>query len=191
MKKSFALTAIKDVLKESLQEVLSEALIPLCTIITDTLNDISDLRVEVETVKSDNAALKAEINTLRDEMKAVKSTMQRVEEKANANEQYSRKSNIRISGIPEDEVEDGRVCIEKGKSFIQCNLDVNVEDNEIDKAHRVGKRRTSSPRSMIVKFISHSVKERVYTQKKKLRGKSGLFINEDLTKKKLGSTQSH
>jgi hypothetical protein len=97
--------------------------------------------------------------------------------KTNANEQYSRKYNIRIGGIKKDPKED---CYEKVSTFFQSKLGLKIENSEYDRIHRVGKR-ASKDRQMIVKFKSYRTKAEVIKHRLKLKGAAGLFINEDLT----------
>lgn len=97
--------------------------------------------------------------------------------KANENEQYSRKYNLRLVGLNEDEGED---CVDKVVDFCKEKLDLNI-DKEIDRAHRLGPKSTDKNRSVIVKFKSYGVKATICSKRKKLKG-TNFYINEDLTK---------
>ena len=68
--------------------------------------------------------------------------------KASANEQYSRRYNIRVSGLPEEKDKD---CTDKVVKFCQENLETsNVTFENVDKAHRVGKpKKDGIPRAII------------------------------------------
>ena len=66
----------------------------------------------------------------------------------NNNEQYSRRSNVRIYGIPEKKVEDYYDAV--------VNFCRNSLKCEIDQTHRVRKQRNDpTPRAMIVTFLSY------------------------------------
>lgn len=95
-------------------------------------------------------------------------------------EQYSRRDNIRISGIDEKPSEDtNKIVIETLKE--QLNIDCTV--NEISRSHRVGKVVSGKPRQIIVKFVRHDTKASVMRKRKLLKEKkSNIFVNEDLTK---------
>ena len=83
----------------------------------------------------------------------------------NDNEQYSQRSNVRISGLDKKQGE---------------NLNVDISDKNIDRAHPVGKDREGRSRANIVRFNSHKDKIAVMRQRQELHS-SGYYINEDLT----------
>lgn len=108
-------------------------------------------------------------------------------------EQYSRRSCLRISGIPEpgDRNEDvTKIVLDFAK-----RVGSKIGTGDIDRAHRVGRPRTSddvdnagararttSGREIIIKFTNSSARLSLLKGRAKLREeKSGFFINEDLT----------
>ncbi|KAK9730990.1 hypothetical protein QE152_g14036 [Popillia japonica] len=98
-------------------------------------------------------------------------------------EQYSRRNSIRVFGIPENNDENVR-----NKIIELCShkLNVNIDNTQIDRAHRVGStntansKHTSSHRGIMVKFINYEHKMLVLQNRKKLKG-SKVVITEDLT----------
>ena len=59
-----------------------------------------------------------------------------------------------------------------------------MKSEDIEIAHRVGKRNRKGARAIIVRFVSQKVKNEVFWNHKKLMEKKcGIFIVEDLTKK--------
>ena len=115
-------------------------------------------------------------------------------------QQYSRRNNIRVFGIPEkpDEETDALVC------SIAERIGVGITTQDIDRSHRVGRREPqpsqprppsyasaarsnqstqNPPRPIIVKFISHKAKLAFIRNRRKLKG-SKVVVAEDLTKKK-------
>ena len=110
-------------------------------------------------------------------------------------QQYSRRNNLRIFGIPEksDEQTDQLVC------GVAEKIGVRITAQDIDRSHRVGKRiqqstqgdsyahaarngQRSQPRPIIVKLISYKSKIAFIKSRRKLKG-SGIVVAEDLTKK--------
>ena len=92
-------------------------------------------------------------------------------------EQYSRRYCLRITGLKKEENESADNCVEKVVKMCE-DLNVNIIDKDIDRAHRIGKDKSS----MIVKF--HSFKKRTILYKS--RKKEGpLRIYLDLTKRRL------
>jgi hypothetical protein len=85
----------------------------------------------------------------------------------NENEQYSRRCNIRIHGIPEEESEN---CYEVVLDLFRKDILCEVNESEIDRTHRVGKRQAGyKPRAIIVKF-------KVMKSKTILKGKPLLVV---------------
>ena len=101
-----------------------------------------------------------------------------VQIKANDNEQYSHRCNLRFYGIEQVENEDSEEIICR---FCAEELEVDIALHEIDCAHRVGITQENKPHPIIVKLSSHKTKVKILNRKK-LQGREGLFIAEDLTK---------
>ena len=111
-------------------------------------NEVTKLRDEVDdSINHVESVLKQDIDT--------------VWEYAVRNEQYSRKNNLRILGLDEDE---GENLEEKFIKFVGDNLHEEVQSNEIEIIHRIGakrsggdqgSRRSSKPRPVIVKLQSN------------------------------------
>ena len=99
--------------------------------------------------------------------------------KANENEQYSRRNNLRIFGLPKnDKNENSKEIVH---SFIKDNLhmsDVKIE--EISAAHRVGFARNNKPQPMIVRFATRECRMSIIRNRKTLKH-SPFVITEDLT----------
>ena len=98
-------------------------------------------------------------------------------------EQYSRRDSLRIvNNWPEIRGENTDNHVVK---LVNEQLKIDTRPEEIARSHRVGPRRINKkPRPVIVKFISHNTKEKIY----RARGRSAFneetehfYINEDLT----------
>ena len=61
-------------------------------------------------------------------------------------------------------------------------LGIDVKQEDLDRSHRLGKvkRNDNKPRPIIVKFARYAVRNKVFSNKKKLKGKK-LLITESLT----------
>lgn len=91
-------------------------------------------------------------------------------------EQYSRRNNLRIFGVPEERNEDTSKVV-----TILCKekLKLDISPDLMDSCHRLpGKEPQHRP--IIVKFLSHRVKKMISNNKKLLKG-TKLVIREDLT----------
>ena len=94
------------------------------------------------------------------------------------NEQYSRKNNIRIYGLEENPNENLQ---EKIIGLAKEELGVEIKDEEIEIAHRIGqtRRSQSKPRAVIIKFLSNKSKMQLLSKRKLLKGKS-IAVMEDM-----------
>lgn len=123
---------------------------------------IKDLLADNKTIKAENEIL-----------------LQRVDR----TEQYSRRNNIRIFGIPELENENLEEIV---LNVFNNEMDLNIPLENIERCHRVGKqKKNSKPRAVLVKFASYRTRKLVYDNKRKLKSK-GITVKEDLTSIRLG-----
>ena len=128
------------------------------------------------------------VNELKTELK---SSTQRCDDL----EQYSRRNNIIISGIPVSEVTNTETQVVNMLNAYSGEL---ISHNDIDRCHRLQKSNTKKspgqrPPDIIVKFISHKAKAAILSKEpmEKLRSDnngredaSKLYVREDLTKKR-------
>ena len=99
-------------------------------------------------------------------------------------EQYTRRTNIRIYGIPESNVEstDSREDTDiLSLNFVKEELGVDLKLEDISRSHRVGKR-SSKPRPIIVRLSRHNTKVEILRKRKMLKkNKRPYNVQEDLT----------
>ena len=117
------------------------------------------------------------ITPLKKQIDDLSVKLNEVKKHANENEQYSRRCNIHIFGLPELENEN---CYEVVTEFCKTKLGCDLESCEIDRTHRVGRPRLGKQRAIIVKFCSYQSKIKVMKCKRNLKGTS-IYVNEDLT----------
>lgn len=131
--------------------------------------------------------LKASVENLETKLKASDAQYKDLELKHDDLEQYSRRQNVRISGITEQEGEDTDQLIVK---FAKDALKVDITATDIDRSHRVGRKTQSKPtRDIIVRFVSYKSKSLFMRSRKAVRTynnehSTSHFVNEDLTRKR-------
>ena len=67
------------------------------------------------------------------------------------NEQYSRRTCLRITNIPFEEKETSEEVLEKLKKLIKVEAEADIPEKAIDRAHRVGPKKNKN-QAIIVKF---------------------------------------
>lgn len=137
-----------------------------------------------------NDTLHNELKQTRHKLKEQIEETNRLDEIYDDLEQYSRKNSLEIVGVPESAYESTEeVAIRIGEAV---NITIKPEDIEI--SHKL-RRKNSKP--VIVKFLSHKVKTRLYKARTKLKGlkvsdifpsyanaslqEQRIYINENLT----------
>lgn len=159
--------------KESFIQAISTS---ISDIVGKRINDIiakyetkmMEFQTGMDVLKTENATLKKQCNLKVDFL-----------------EQYSRRNNIRIFGIPENGKESVELLV---MDMISTKLGLNMPPDYIERCHRVGKN-TNKPRPIIVKFLSHKYKNAVFSAKSKLK-ETRILIKEDLTKLRFDAMKS-
>lgn len=173
--------------------------------ISDTLEELSD-RLIVDSAKlPEGASEKTALNVLAllmPIMDAIVSTrndqinndheikigklqagMRRTEYGQDALEQYTRRENLRITGLPEVEDESTDTLIESVKSLGEA-IAVNISDSDVSAIHRLGRRTQNKCRQVIVRFTNRNVRNRFLAARKKLKDSERfkrIYMSEDLT----------
>ena len=126
----------------------------------------------------------------------LESKVQSLEDANDALEQYSRRPNVRISGIAETDA--GENTDEKVLAVIngKMNLQPPLNIGQIERSHRVGRKTTESqrdergpprPRPIIVRLCSERIRDVVFRSRTGLKDYNRqhqdhqIFLNEDLT----------
>ena len=144
-------------------------------------------QTEVQELKSCNVLLTTRIEALEAREKIADKTIHDLEEKYDDIEQYSRKFNLEIHGIPERKEEDiTQIILDLAEA-----IDADVREEDIDICHRVYKAEGKA-RPIIVKFTNYDSKYEMYSKRLRLRkvdnrekfGVERVFINENLTSRR-------
>ncbi len=169
IKEVMASTEYKEFMKSLMAEVIEEKIIKRLEKCESDIHDLV-LRVDaLEEINNDNSDLTEDISNLEEEL--------------NDLQQYSRRNSLRISDIPEKANENTNDIV---KSLAHEKLGVSVEERDIDRSHRVGKRNDhetgSKHRQILVKFTNYSARSTMIRSRYKLKG-TGITIHENLTRK--------
>ncbi|XP_078343631.1 uncharacterized protein LOC144629287 [Oculina patagonica] len=138
-------------------------------------------------LETKNKKLEARVLTLEQQDAASSKKVAELEAKYDDIEQYSRKFNLEIHGIPEQEDED----ILNTVLDLAEVLKVELQEEDIDICHRLYKG-ADKARPIIVKFSNYTSKYEMYSARLGLRnldlapkfGAEKIFINENLTKRR-------
>lgn len=128
-------------------------------LVTEMQHMIEPLQNQIISLQKENEYLKHEIDNL---------------------EMYSRRSCVRISGVPEENDKTDDIVLE-----IAAKLKVPLQESDIAVSHRVGPKSPTRPRQIIAKITNYDLRHRLLKASKDLRKVTGMekvAINQDLTK---------
>ena len=110
-----------------------------------------------------------------------------LEIKGNHLEQYGRRNNLEITGIPDDVSDENQ---EEKVIQILCEVQVNVSSSDIEACHHVGKSKNSSKKTIVRSINRKHAKKALINRKglininkfpHSLSSSGNIFINENLT----------
>ena len=117
----------------------------------------------------------AQIEILEAKIAVLENNNVLLERKIDDNEQYSRRTSLRINGIPLPEngvKEPGDDCLEKVKNVLK-DLPEGIPECMFDRAHRVGKKKTDAEgnvsQQMLVRMCSWKARTVIYRNRKVLK----------------------
>lgn len=141
-------------------------------------SDLHGLEIENQDLKVQLQDVQTKLDDSIERIKTLERKTNDTEERAIRNEQYSRRSNIRITGLKET---GGENSVKVAVKLFSEKLTITVNENDIDAAHRIPRADTSKPRPMIIKFLKRTDRDSVIKARSKLKG-TGITIMEDLAK---------
>lgn len=152
----------------------------------DEIPDASNL----STLTDEVAALRSELTNIRIEIDKLEEHNTQQDNAIDELEQYSRRNCLLVHGIKETPKENAT---EAAIGVLNSKLNLRLSVDDIDRCHRLQTRNTTRTaaqvvaeghKPIIIKFISYRVRERVWKNKKMLKG-TGILVTESLTVKRL------
>lgn len=146
---------------------------------------VSELTTSLEFTQAEVVELKGQVKALEKEKKNYDSAMnvanserQDLQNRCNYLDDYSRRHNLRITGVGEQVHEE---TWEQTASKVQTLLNEKLElpSVALERAHRVGRVQESRPRPIVVRFERFCDREAALRNARKLKG-TGIYLNEDL-----------
>ena len=153
---------IADILRANLNSDMKEQLPDMANDIVSKV--ITGLNQRIVKLETENERLDKDIKELKKENKTLKSNVAKLERAVDAGEQYSRRNSLRMSGIEEETGENtDRIVLDIARA-IGSDIDIN----EIDRSHRVGKPKVGKAREIIIKFSTYRARQKLYTNRTSL-----------------------
>ena len=171
---------IKEMINDSIKET-KERLDKISQDVTDLKQSLEftqdETKEEIDNIKSTLKDLEKNVKIIEDDLLDA----EQVSSKLIELEDRSRRNNLRIDGIEENPNETWDECEESVQEIIKEKLGI-TEPIEIDRCHRMSKRKGSNrPRTVICRITKYKDKQKILKNAKYLKG-SGIFIYEDFCK---------
>ena len=145
--------------------------------------------IEINELKKENKKLKERLNVIDLDLDDAEERFIELEKSINKCEQYTRRENFEISGIPDtlpqEELE--KKVIDIVNSITNRDENVKITPNDIHACHRLKKEKDEVNSKIIVRMVNRKDTIDVLKNKKKLKDNSvalgfqSLFINENLS----------
>ncbi|KAK3890961.1 hypothetical protein Pcinc_005128 [Petrolisthes cinctipes] len=150
----------------------------LTTSLQFSQREIDDLKSTIKELGKEKQFIKVKMDQQAAVINSSKSEIVSLGERCNYMEDYSRRNNIRISGV--EEPSSGETWEHTAATVLSLLDDkLQLPGVEMERAHRVGQRRDAGPRPIVARFSRYGDRETVMRSARKLRG-TYIYINDDL-----------
>lgn len=169
------------------QKIMNDRMDKISLEITDLRNHMNEFMREKEDIKKSvethQDIVDKKLNDIKSHVQYNEENTRTIFNKLRTLEDRTRRNNIRIDGLKENENETWEECEEKVKSLLKEKLHIN--DVEIERAHRVkGNKNKTGPKTIVAKILNWKVKNEIIKSSSKLKD-TGYFINEDFSSETL------
>ena len=124
----------------------------------------------IRKISLENTALKKELLELKDKDDQKSKRISELENEVIDLQQYIRRNNVEICGIPEDVSQND---LEKTVLKIAESIGVYISSNDIEACHRLNTKNEKSPKKTIVRFVNRKFCDQMHLNKFKLRDNKG------------------
>ena len=123
-----------------------------------------------------------EIDGLKTDVTQLNTRIRKLEDKLDEADAYQRRETVILSGKDIPAATPNENCNAVLMKLLQDKLDVNISENDVSTAHRLGRKRENVPdhRSLIVKFCRRDVKHLTIMASKQKKNPR-LYVSESLT----------
>lgn len=150
----------------------------LITSLEYTQREVDELKSSANQHKTERKEDKLQIGKLIQQLDSSTLMIKNLEDKVVYQEDYSRRKNLRISGLEEQQNETWEQTATAVTSLLESKL--QLPGIVLERAHRVGPRQDTKPRTIVARFNRYGDREAAMRRGKHLKG-TNIFLNEDLS----------
>lgn len=149
------ITTAIDAMKKTLQENLKRDIdSKIDSKIKEKVSEVND---RLDTLTLENIQLRERLDTVEEQLKTSESLMQKAMQKSNYNEQYSRKNNIKVMGVPEMKDETIEMLEDKMCEILGSKANLHINPRDFEAIHRIpGK--SGMPKPVLIKMRNNHEK---------------------------------
>ena len=141
---------------------------------------LSDIEVKTDKLESEVKSLKKVNETVKDIVKQQARRIKQNKRELNDLQQYSRRWNLQVFKVPEDQKETAADRTSKVCAIPTEKISIPTKASDIEVAHRTGQRSRTRPRPILVWFFDWKKRYSIISSLPNLKNKS-IVIGEDLT----------
>lgn len=141
-------------------------------------------------VKESNDDMNSKIDELKDENKGLREKIEKLQDEKYQLEDHSRRNNLIFWGLAESQgnYETWDECEAKVREFMKEELEINEAEDEtklqIERAHRLGKKKLNKTRGIIVNFARWKQKQKILAAANETLTRDSRFkVGEDFSRK--------
>lgn len=146
-------------------------------------SDIAAIRQSLEFTQTEVDSLKGDMNCAHTKLATAESNLTQATDQLDYLENQSRRSNLRIDGIPEKPKENWGQTEDLVLSFTKDTLGIALQPDAIERAHRTGTTSDKKAhRSIVVRFSHFKRRDEVLKAARNVKPE-GVTVNEDFSKR--------
>lgn len=141
---------------------------------------LGDVHGRLDILTFENVQLREEVDQLKSRLDKSEQKVEAAAQKANMNEQYSRKNNVKIMGVVEEEEETEESLTKKVQHILESKTGIKVVESKIMALHRIpGK--SGMPKPVLLKLTNNSEKSKIMKKRREMK-RAGYRLVDDVTK---------
>jgi hypothetical protein len=156
---------------------LWQQLVPLCSL----PEDIASLKRSIEKLSASFSAIQDDLKDLKNKCQTLEEEKKELAVRLDRLEGQSRRNNLVFYNIAEQERENWKQTETLLRKLIEEQMGVQLRENDIERAHRLGRRRERA-RPIIVKFSNFKTKSEILLRRTMLKG-TKIGLDEDYTER--------
>ncbi|KAK3087914.1 hypothetical protein FSP39_012399 [Pinctada imbricata] len=144
-------------------------------------DEIDGLNLDIHTLREKNAESNETIRNLKSKLNKVENDTREALIRSNKNEQYSRKTNIKVCGVKEEVNENTLAVVQ---SVLKDKAGVNIEKEDVIAVHRIPTKHRDQPQPILLKVKNSEIKSKIMRKRSDVKKAGGsIKLVDDVTER--------